>query len=207
MENKRVLVIDSEVFVTGVQCFLNGHCEVRSVSRVKELAAVLDEYRPHLVITETRLGGERFLALKHVLPAARALSIPVLVFTNECDEVRLAAALAEGAAGYLSKTIDTEVFQRAVQSLLLTGKMGPDSGDLLPTVRAALARTDAIEELTPRQSQVGRCIAMGLSNQRIAALLRISIDTTKEHVQGLMRRLNLADRTQVAIWFYRKLAS
>jgi DNA-binding NarL/FixJ family response regulator len=57
--------------------------------------------------------------------------------------------------------------------------------------------------LTPRETQVLRLVSMGLSNQEIADSLEISIETVKEHVQNLLRKTALDDRTQAAVWAIR----
>ena len=57
--------------------------------------------------------------------------------------------------------------------------------------------------LTPRETQVLRLIAMGLSNKEIGDSLEISIETVKEHVQNLLRKISLDDRTQAAVWAIR----
>ncbi|MFM7136412.1 MAG: response regulator transcription factor, partial [Planctomycetota bacterium] len=62
---------------------------------------------------------------------------------------------------------------------------------------------DADIPLTPRETQVLRLVAMGLSNQEIADSLEISIETVKEHVQNMLRKLGLGDRTQAAVWALR----
>lgn len=54
--------------------------------------------------------------------------------------------------------------------------------------------------LTPRESQVLSHVAFGLSNQEIARLLEISVETVKEHVQNLLFKLGVQDRTQAAVW-------
>jgi DNA-binding NarL/FixJ family response regulator len=54
--------------------------------------------------------------------------------------------------------------------------------------------------VTPREEQVLRHVALGLSNDEIARSLEISVETVKEHVQGLLRKLGVIDRTQAAIW-------
>jgi DNA-binding NarL/FixJ family response regulator len=58
--------------------------------------------------------------------------------------------------------------------------------------------------LTARETQVLRLIAMGLSNQEIADSLEISVETVKEHVQNLLRKTSLNDRTQAAVWAIRQ---
>jgi DNA-binding NarL/FixJ family response regulator len=57
--------------------------------------------------------------------------------------------------------------------------------------------------LTPRETQVLRLIAMGLSNKEIGDSFEISIETVKEHVQNLLRKIALDDRTQTAVWAIR----
>ena len=54
--------------------------------------------------------------------------------------------------------------------------------------------------LTPRESQVLSHVAFGLSNDEIAQSLEISVETVKEHVQNLLRKLAVNDRTQAAVW-------
>jgi len=58
--------------------------------------------------------------------------------------------------------------------------------------------------LTPRETQVLRLISVGLSNQEIADSLTISVETVKEHVQNMLRKLQVNDRTQAAVWAVRQ---
>ena len=84
-----------------------------------------------------------------------------------------------------------------------------------PERAAALRRTvgmmanrvmndDGDSPLTPRESQVLTQIAHGLSNKEIAEVLAISVETVKEHVQNLLRKLAVNDRTQAAVWAIRQ---
>ena len=57
--------------------------------------------------------------------------------------------------------------------------------------------------MTERETQVLRHIAMGLSNKEIASSLQLSLDTVKEHVQNILRKLDAGDRTQAAVWAVR----
>ena len=71
-------------------------------------------------------------------------------------------------------------------------------------VTASMAARDAQAArdsgLTPRESQVLSHVAFGLSNDEIARSLEISVETVKEHVQNLLRKLEVNDRTQAAVW-------
>jgi DNA-binding NarL/FixJ family response regulator len=65
------------------------------------------------------------------------------------------------------------------------------------------ATTGGGVRLTPRETQVIRLVAMGLANVEIADSLEISVETVKEHVQNLLRKIALNDRTQAAVWALR----
>jgi DNA-binding NarL/FixJ family response regulator len=58
--------------------------------------------------------------------------------------------------------------------------------------------------LTTRETQVLRHLALGLSNKEIGKSLGISIETVKEHVQNILRKVSVADRTQAAVWAIKK---
>ena len=58
--------------------------------------------------------------------------------------------------------------------------------------------------LTNRETQVLRHVALGLSNKEIGRSLTISIETVKEHVQNILRKIAVTDRTQAAVWAVRK---
>ena len=57
--------------------------------------------------------------------------------------------------------------------------------------------------LTSREMQVLRHVSMGLSNREVGKALEISVETVKEHVQNILRKLNVNDRTQAAVWAVR----
>jgi DNA-binding NarL/FixJ family response regulator len=82
------------------------------------------------------------------------------------------------------------------------------SSDELRRVTGALAGPRSASEadvpLTKRESEVLKQLALGLSNKEIAQALDISYETVKEHVQHILRKLAVADRTQAAVWAVRK---
>jgi DNA-binding NarL/FixJ family response regulator len=78
---------------------------------------------------------------------------------------------------------------------------------MLRSVAASMTKRDAPGDanvpLTPRELQTLRLIAMGLSNREIADTMGISVETVKEHVQNMLRKTSLHDRTQAAVWALR----
>ena len=69
-------------------------------------------------------------------------------------------------------------------------------------VRQAIDDEDV--PLTQRETQVLRHVALGLSNKEIGKSLEISVETVKEHVQNILRKIAVTDRTQAAVWAVRK---
>jgi DNA-binding NarL/FixJ family response regulator len=80
--------------------------------------------------------------------------------------------------------------------------------DELRRVTGALAtprlNADVEVPLTQRESEVLRQLALGLTNKEIALALHISYETVKEHVQHILRKIGVSDRTQAAVWAVRK---
>ena len=78
----------------------------------------------------------------------------------------------------------------------------------LRRIAAAMKVRQVVEDddmpLTQREIQVLKHIALGLSNREIARSLEISVETVKEHVQNILRKLAVTDRTQAAVWAVRK---
>ena len=80
----------------------------------------------------------------------------------------------------------------------------PDS--LLTTTKTRMRKSnqDSDSPLTNRETQVLQHVSMGLSNREIGKSLGISVETVKEHVQNILRKLNVNDRTQAAVWAVKK---
>src|SRR5207244_79656 len=82
----------------------------------------------------------------------------------------------------------------------------PETGSLMGKVTTVRRRPTYDEDipLTNREVQVVRHVALGLSNREIGRSLDISIETVKEHVQNVLRKLEADDRTEAAVWAVKK---
>lgn len=131
---------------------------------------------------------------------------PVLMLTMSHDENHLAEALRNGAQGYLLKDMEPDellpalrdavagknvVSQEMVGSLtrIVQGRRQPEK----PTTSAP------IEKLTPREKEILRHLADGLSNKEIGRELGISDGTVKLHVKSILRKLNARSRVEAAV--------
>jgi two-component system nitrate/nitrite response regulator NarL len=138
--------------------------------------------------------------------------VKVILLTEQLNTRWLALAMETGACGFLPKDITAEALHLSMELALLGESISPIIHSLLGNRRAADERPGAGEPenaapssgrmapLSSRESQVLSLIADGLPNKIIASDLGMAEATVKVHVKALMRKLNVQNRTQAAIW-------
>jgi len=133
-------------------------------------------------------------------------NLPILMISTFDNPTFVARAVALGAAGYLLKSCTREELIAAVTSAAAGENLW--TREELRRVTGALATprlaADIDAPLTQRESEVLRQLALGLTNKEIADTLHISYETGKEHVQHILRKIGVTDRTQAAVWAVRK---
>lgn len=183
---------DSEVRVCG-----EAASDEEAVRQARKL-------KPDVVLLDVRFGESDGLdSIKRIRSAASTAR--VVMFSVFDNPTYVARSVAAGAHDYLLKSVTRDQLIAAVVGAA-AGAMPARAGELrrMATQMARRERSpDTGVPLTPRETQVLRLIAMGLSNQEIADALEISVETVKEHVQNLLRKLSLGDRTQAAVWALR----
>lgn len=204
----KVLVVDDMELVRLGLASMFERSEVHVVGAASsgaEAVQLARRHRPDVVLLDVRLGDEDGLDAIGPLRAA-APGVRVLILSAFDNPTYIARAASAGAHDYLSKTIGRTALIEAVANAA-RGTI-PSREGALRKVSAAIANSDlpagADVPLTPRETQVLRSLAMGLSNREIAATFGISVETVKEHVQKLLRKTALADRTQAAVWAIRR---
>ena len=204
----RVLVVDDHAVVRGgLRLFLLAFDDLELVgdaSSGERALAQCADLQPDVVLMDLVMPGmggvEAIRLIRQHHPA-----IQVIALTSFPEDDLVQAALRAGAIGYLLKTISRNELIAAVTSAA-AGEHATRSGELRRMAGQMSRRDESAVggvPLTPRENQVLRLVAMGLSNQEIANTLEISIETVKEHVQNLLRKLALGDRTQAAVWALR----
>jgi DNA-binding NarL/FixJ family response regulator len=208
----RVLVADDQGLVReGLMTLMaaqDGIEPVASAADGEQAVALCDRHLPDVVLMDLRMprldGVEATRRIRSAHP-----QIEIVVLTTYADDVSILGALQAGARGYLTKDAGADEIARAIhaaaagqtlldpavqQRLLSAAAAGrPD-----PAVTAAILP----DELTPREAEVLRLIAAGLSNGEIADRLVISEATVKTHVNHVFAKTGARDRAQAVHYAY-----
>ena len=206
--NIKVLIADDhEVVRTGVKSLLSGYPDLEVVGEAatgEETVAKTLELEPDVVLLDVRMPGDDGLKALGRIKLDRP-AIPVLVLSTYDNPTYVARAVALGASGYLLKTAANDEVVAAIrrvaegESIWTREELRRVTGALsTPRVTA-----DVEAPLTRRESEVLRQLAYGLTNKEIAQALGISYETVKEHVQHILRKIGVSDRTQAAVWAVR----
>jgi len=162
----------------------------------------LIETHPHaeLLLLDLHMpGANGFSALVHV--RGQQPGLPVIVVSAQEDARVMQRAMAHGASGYIPKSTPAEVIVSAIRRVLDGDVwLPPHIGAHATPLETAEANAAAhIAELTTQQFRVLGMIAEGLLNKQIAYELNVSEATIKAHMTAIMRKLNVSNRTQVAL--------
>ncbi len=166
--------------------------------------------RPDVVVMDLRMPGMEGAEATHRIRAA----IPdtqVLVLTTYADDQSLFPALRAGARGYLTKDASAEEIEQAIRALA-AGRTHLDPVIQQRLVAAVLDAPPAIpaqsttlpDDLSPREAEVLRLIAAGLSNAEIATALFVSNATVKTHVNHILSKTGARDRAQAVRYAYQQ---
>jgi len=200
----RVLVVDDHPLVrSGLAALFEGS-QIEIVGEANdgdEAAAAALQHRPDVILLDIRMpehdGIEALAKIRKSLPEAR-----VVVLSTYDNPTYVARAVALGACDYILKGSPRQKLLSAIENAAAGEKPGPDS--ILHQVKTAMDKRFDAENydtpLTNREMQVLRHVALGLSNKEIGTSLTISVETVKEHVQNILRKIDATDRTQAAVW-------
>jgi two-component system, NarL family, response regulator LiaR len=204
----RLLIVDDhEVVREGLRAMLSQKPDMQVLGEARDGVEAVDKaltLHPDVILMDLampRMGGvEAIRAIK-----ARQPDVRILVLTSFAEDAQVFPAIEAGALGYMLKdsTADT-----LVQAIRIVNR---DEPALHPAVaRKLMLRQQAQntshpdEALTPRERQTLVLLARGLSNQDIANQLSLSELTVRGHVSNILKKLNLENRTQAALYALRQ---
>ena len=204
---KLLVADDHEVVRSGLKTLLAG-TEIKIVEEVATAAAAVKyalENDVDVVLLDVRMpDGDGLTALGRI--KLDKPDMPILILSTFDNPTYVARAVALGANGYLLKGCTRDELINAIR--VAAAGESAWTRDELRRVTGALATprltADVEVPLTQRESEVLRQLAYGLTNKEIANTLHISYETVKEHVQHVLRKIGVSDRTQAAVWAVRK---
>ena len=205
----RVLIADDQTLVrSGLRMILKSDPELEVVGEAAdgaEAVALVRELGPEVVLMDVRMPKlDGIEATKRLLREPDPPRVLVLT-TFDLDEY-VFAALRAGASGFLLKDAPEEQLLAAIRVVADGSSIfAPAVTARLVERFASLGETSApagLDDLTPRELEVLKLVARGLTNSEIAGELVVSDHTVKTHVARLLQKLGLRDRTQAVILAY-----
>ncbi|MBD8498395.1 response regulator transcription factor [Paenibacillus arenosi] len=221
----RLMICDDDVFIREslkLICQLQPDFSViHTCGGGHEAAALVAEEPVDVVLMDMRMpngdGVEGTRLVKQLWPATK-----VLILTTFDDEQHIIDALRHGASGYLLKNSDPSRLMEAVRtvhsgSVLMDSSVALKLAHLLrhsnAETSASASQTEALNQpnwahyqLNASEQAIIQHIANGLSNREIASTLFLSEGTIKNYVTEILAKLELRDRTQLAIWYWKQLS-
>jgi DNA-binding NarL/FixJ family response regulator len=206
----RILLVDDQGIIReGLGSLLRSKPDIEVIGEAENGQIAVDmaiALQPDVVLMDVRMPVMDGVAAIRVL-RQKAPDIKVLVLTTFDDDEYITQAMGCGARGYLLKDTPSEELAQAIRAVYKGyTQMGPGLFEKVILAPANIIEPEPSPEfaqLTPREKEVLQLIAQGLNNREIAQELYISERTVKNHVNSILSRLNLRDRTQAAIFVSR----
>ncbi|MEM4234963.1 MAG: response regulator transcription factor [Candidatus Methanomethylicaceae archaeon] len=207
-EKIRVLIVDDhEIVLQGLKFYLSTQSDIEVVGTAQtgeEAIKLAVEFQPNVIIMDLVMPGmdgiEAAREIKNQMP-----DIAILALTSFVDQKKVLDALNAGVSGYVTKNTGSKDFVAAIKSVA--------NGEIFLSTQAAkyLAQymqqqstlKGELDKLTEREIEIVRLVAQGLNNKEIALRLDISIKTVKTHISNILQKLNLDNRTQIALFALR----
>jgi DNA-binding NarL/FixJ family response regulator len=206
-----VVVDDQEIVRAGFAALLETQSDLTVVGTAangEEAVRVCRDQHPDVVLMDVRMPILDGIEATRQLSEDGASTPKVIMLTTFDLDEYVYDALGAGASGFLLKDVAAETLFDAVRVVAAGEAL------LAPTVTRRLVsefarlrpllprRPDELGELTPRETEVLRLVAEGLSNGEIAERLVVSDETVKTHVSRVLTKLRLRDRTQAVVVAY-----
>ncbi|PWI43590.1 response regulator transcription factor [Streptomyces sp. ICBB 8177] len=203
----RVLLVDDhQVVRRGLRTFLEVQPDIEVVGEAadgEEGVARARELGPDVILMDVKMPGTDGITALRTL-RDEGSKARVLIVTSFTERRTVVPALRAGASGYVYKDIDPDALAGAIRSVHAGHVLlQPEVADALLSREETPGGTGRAGTLTDREREVLGLIADGRSNREIARALVLSEKTVKTHVSNILMKLDLADRTQAALWAVR----
>jgi DNA-binding NarL/FixJ family response regulator len=207
----RVLIADDQALVRGgFRMILEAKEDMEVVGEAgdgAEAVALVEGLQPDVVLMDVRMPGVDGIEATRRIAASGSSARIVILTTYDVDEY-VFAALRAGASGFLLKDVRPPELTEAIRivargdALLAPGVTRRLLDRFAGVLPDDAARPADLDELTDREAEVLRFVALALSNAEIASRLVLTEATVKTHVSSVLRKLGLRDRVQAVVFAY-----
>lgn len=205
MKKIRVLVVDDHTVIRKGLCLLlsDEKYGIDVIGEASDGMEAIEKSRsldPDVILLDLAMPGmgglEAIPLIKKDNPEAR-----ILILTSFAEDEQVLEAIRSGALGYLIKDASPDELVSTVHNVYLNRmSLPPELARSMMLGSRKPERMTPATLLTDRETDVLRCVAQGYSNKQIALELSVSITTVRTHVSNLLRKLNLDNRTQLALY-------
>lgn len=204
----RILIIDDDKLVTAsLKTILEADEEIEVAGigySANEAIELYDSLKPDVLLMDIRMDGMTGIEAAKIIIQKHS-SAKILFLTTFSDDEYIAKAFLTGAKGYILKQ-DFESIISSVKAVYMGQRVFGD--EIITRIPALLnnnsAKTDRhIHNLTEREIEIATHVADGLSNKEISEMIYLSEGTVRNYISAILEKLDLRDRTQLAIYYYK----
>lgn len=197
-----ILIHPREIIRLGLLSVLKDQAAFKVVGRGsngKEAQKLIKQHGPNLILLYDQLEDQDSFDLAKKLTESNP-ELKIVMLGVQENTTYMARAAAAGVHDYLFEGSSAQEIMLTIRSAITGKSPAPltSYGKVLASMRDR--SSNPAVDLTPRELQVLRHVGYGLSNDEIARSLEISVETVKEHVQNILRKMGVQDRTQAAVW-------
>lgn len=210
---KILIADDQELIRESLKIILSTNNEFEVIDTVgsgKEVVESIRRHIPDIILMDVRMpdmdGVQCTKFVKEVYP-----EIKVIVLTTFDDDEYIFSALKYGASGYLLKGVSLDELTSAIKTVLQGGAIfNPNVASKVTKIFSEMAKNNIVAErihdedlpnLRDTEWKIIQQVSQGLSNKEIAEILKFTEGTIRNYLSVILDKLQLHDRTQLAIWY------
>ena len=215
----KLLIADDQALIRqSLQIVLNNRPDLEVIDVAcdgQEVLRSVRRQRPDVILMDIRMpkldGVQCTKQIKETYP-----EIKIIILTTFDDDEYIFNALKYGASGYLLKGVSMEELENAIKTVYSGRAMiNPDVATKVLKLFSRMAQADytipvgsrAMEELTKMEWKIIALVGTGATNKEIAEAVKLSDGTVRNYLSSILNKLDLRDRTQLAIWAVQTKAS